>query len=274
MNSTATIPRRIIQTARSSSLPPLARAAAKNLQLLHPDWEYLFFDDAAIARFISSEFPEFKNVFAAFRHNIQRIDFFRYLVVLRHGGFYFDLDVFLAESLTDLLPCSCVFPFEELTLSRFLREEHGLDWEIGNYGFGAAAGHPFLATIVENCVRAQKEPRWVEPMLRGIPRPFRAGFEVLNTTGPGLVTRSLADDTRSAESVNIIFPGDDCDVCDERNWHRFGRYGVHLMDASWRDRGSFLHRKAALLWENWQRRRLLPESRARGHARLHLPKLA
>ena len=50
----------------------------------------------------------------------------------------------------------CVFPFEELTLSRLLRH-HGIDWEIGNYAFGAEAGHAFLEAVIENCVRAQRD---------------------------------------------------------------------------------------------------------------------
>jgi len=34
------------------------------------------------------------------------------------------------------------------------------------------------------------------------------------------------------------------------NGNRFGKYGVHLMEASWREKGNFVSRKAALLWEN------------------------
>jgi inositol phosphorylceramide mannosyltransferase catalytic subunit len=269
------IPRRIIQTARSRDLSPLARAAAKNLQLLHPDWEYLFFDDVDVVRFVANEFPHYQHVFGSFPHKIQRIDFFRYLAVLRHGGFYFDLDVFLSESVADLSAQHCVFPFEELTLSGFLREEHGIDWEIGNYAFGASADHPFLAAIVENCIRAQQDRSWAAHMLRDIPAIFRSGFDVLNTTGPGLVTRTLVEDQRRAEAVTVIFPGEPCDVCDGQNWHRFGRYGVHLMEASWRERGSFLWRKAAQIWENRRRSRLLRQSRTLGQTRrLGLPKLA
>lgn len=263
----STIPPRIIQTARSRNLLPLARAAAKNLQLLHPDWEHLFFDDADVARFIATEFPQYRDVFDAFPRKIQRFDFFRYLAVYRHGGFYFDLDVFLSESLHDLLAHRCVFPFEELTLNAHLRTAFDHDWEIGNYAFGAAPGDPFLAAAIENCVRAQRDRHWPAPMLRGIPALFRRDFEVLNTTGPGLLTRTLVEQPRAAQHVTVLFPTVSCDVCDSANWHRFGHYGVHLMEASWRDAGSFLRRKAALLWEGRTRRRQLAQSRARGHTR-------
>jgi hypothetical protein len=264
MRSAPSIPRRIIQTGKSRDLPPLARASAKTLQLLHPDWEYLFFDDADVTRFIATEFPQHQRVFDSFPHRIQRFDFFRYLAVLRFGGFYFDLDVLLAEELTPLLPHAAVFPFEELTLNRYLRERCATDWEIGNYAFGAAAGNPFLAAVVENCVRAQHDDAWAAQLTRGIPALFRSRFEVLNTTGPGLVTRTLAEQTAVASDVKILFPDD---VCDSRQWHQFGTFGVHLMEASWRDGGNFLEAKAALLWENWTRRRHLAQSRTLGHTR-------
>ncbi len=258
------IPRRIIQTAKTRDLSPLARAAAINLKLLHPDWEYLFFDDHDIRKFIRQDFPEYRTVFETFSRPIQRIDFFRYLAVLKLGGFYFDLDVFLSESLTDLIDHNCVFPFEELSISRHLRRHHGLDWELGNYAFGANADDAFLRAVVENCVKAQKSPEWLTPMMADIPRFLRTEFSVLNSTGPGLVTRTYAENADLHNSVTILFPDD---VSDEKNWHQFGSYGVHAMDGSWREKGNFLWRKAALLWENRTRRELYKESLKLGPTR-------
>ena len=125
------IPARIVQTGKTRELSPLAKAAVANLKLLHPEWEYVYFDDEAVRRFVAVEFSQFQKAFDSFRHPIQRIDFFRYLAVFRFGGFYLDLDVFLSEPLSPLLDQPCVFPFEELTLSRLLRRNYGMDWEIG-----------------------------------------------------------------------------------------------------------------------------------------------
>jgi inositol phosphorylceramide mannosyltransferase catalytic subunit len=258
------IPGRIIQTGKTRSLSPLAKAAVVNLKLLHPDWEYFYFDDDGIRRFVASEFPQYQAIFDAFPRTIQRIDFFRYLVVFRHGGFYFDLDVLLSESLVPLLGYGCVFPFEELTLNRFLRERHGMDWEIGNYAFGAAAGHPYLAAVIENCVRSRKTPAWVEPMMAGIPRFCRPEFEVLNTTGPGLLSRTLAENPDAIADLTVLFPED---VCDPESWHQFGDYGVHLMEGSWRTGGGYFHRRFVWGWESWSKQRLLPESRRMGPTR-------
>jgi len=259
-----TIPRRIIQTGKTRSLPLRARAAQASMQCLNPDFEYVYFDDAEVHEFIRREFPAHVDVYERFPYRIQRFDFFRYLVVYRLGGFYFDLDVYLATGLEPLLTSSCVFPFEELTLSRYLRSHCGMDWEIGNYAFGAAAGHPFLKAVIENCVRAQKEPGWVAPMFDGIPRLFRSEFHVLNTTGPGLITRTLVEQPDLSDRVDVLFPKD---VCDPDDWHQFGDYGTHLMEGSWRERGGYLWRRLACRWEKRCRERLLVESRSKGRTR-------
>jgi inositol phosphorylceramide mannosyltransferase catalytic subunit len=242
----------------------MPRAAAVNLRLLHPDWEFLFFDDAQVDRFIADEFPEYRGLFNAFPRKIQRFDFFRYLAVYRHGGFYFDLDVFLWTNLDPLLTHRSVFPFEELTLSSFLRQHHGMDWEIGNYAFAAAPGDPFLKAVIENCVRAQEDRDWVKPMLKGIPSFFRTDFQVLNTTGPGLLSRTLAENPELARNVTVLFPED---VREPDQWHHFGDHGIHLMEGSWRDRGSWIRRRLANRWEARRQRQLMPESIKAGKSR-------
>lgn len=261
---TGTIPRTIIQTDKSADLPLFAKAAATNLRLLNPDFDYLFFDDARVEQFIDAEFPQYRPVFDSFQRRIQRYDFFRYLAVYHFGGFYFDTDVLLAYSLEDLLDFSCVFPFENLSLYSFLREKYGMDWEIGNYAFGAAAGHPFLEAIINNCVRAQQHPEWVDAMMKSIPRMFRSEYFVLNTTGPGLVSRTLAEYPGACDQVKVLFPED---VCDPNSWFRFGDYGVHLQVGTWRSREGLLRRVLHRHWWSATRKALLKESLKRGGRR-------
>jgi len=257
------IPRRIIQTAKSRNLSLKHRAMMANLKLLHPDYEHCFFDNADVDAFIDREFPKYRAVFDGFRFPIQRYDFFRYLAVYRLGGFYFDLDVLLASDLAPLLPTGCVFPFEGLTLSHLLRS-YGVDWEIGNYAFGAAAHHPFLEAVVENCVRAQREPAWVKPMMRGVPPLSGTEYSVLYATGPGLVSRTLAENADLAKTVTVLFPDD---VCAVESWNRFGDYGVHLMEGTWRLSSGYLRRRIAQTIESWAIQRCIREGRRRGTTR-------
>lgn len=260
------IPKRIIQTGKQQSQPLLNRAMMANVRLLNPDYEYLFFDDQRVDAFIAQEFPHYRATFEGFRFPIQRYDFFRYLAVYRYGGFYFDLDVLLASGLSDLLDHACVFPFEGLTLSHYLRNHYNMDWELGNYAFGAAPGHPFLKSVIDNCIRAQQDPEWVKPMMRGSPGLLRREYLILNTTGPGAVSRTLAENPDVAATVAVLFPDD---VCDTQHWNRFGELGIHLMDGSWRLKGSFFARRLAQRWESWAQQRLLKHSRSLGRERHH-----
>jgi inositol phosphorylceramide mannosyltransferase catalytic subunit len=264
LNVHQSIPRRIIQTAKTKDLPMLAQAARVTLTELNPGFEYLIFDDLAVDTFVAERFPQYRDVFQAFPHRIQKYDFFRYLAVWELGGFYFDLDVFLVSSLVSLLDRGCVFPFESLTLNRFLRDRCNMDWELGNYAFGAARGHPFLEAIIQNCVRAQRDPDWVKPMLSGLPLFLRSESYVLNTTGPGLVSRTLAENADLAANMTVLFPED---VCDSSHWNQFGQFGIHVMDGSWRTRAHFVHRRLTLLWESWILRRSQRESSKLGGKR-------
>jgi mannosyltransferase OCH1-like enzyme len=259
----AAIPKRIIQTARHRTLPLRQRAVAASLRAMNPDFEWRFFDNADVERFIDETCPQYRKVFDGYRIPIQRYDFFRYLAVYFLGGFYFDLDVVLAEPLDPLLEAGCVFPFEGLTYSRLLRS-HGMDWEVGNYAFGAAPRHPFLGAVIENCVRAQSDPAWVEAMMRGAPALSHAEYHVFYTTGPGIVSRTVAENPQAAASIKVLFPED---VCEPRTWNVFGTYGVHLMEGSWRPSKSFVRRRLAQLWEARRMKALLSESRQGGPTR-------
>jgi hypothetical protein len=257
VSSTSAMPKRIIQTGKTAPDSVRVRAMVSSIRSLNPDFEYLFLDDSAVEKFINQEFPQYRVVFDSFRYPIQRYDFFRYLAIFKLGGFYFDLDIILALPLHSLLEFDCVFPFERLSSSRYLRSRFGMDWEIGNYAFGAAPNHPFLEAVIENCVRCQRDKKWAEPMLRGIPPLSKKAFYILCTTGPGLISRTLAENPGWARQIKILMPDD---VCDPQNWNCFGNYGFHLMDGSWRAEAGLLRRVLARTWEQKRFRSLVRES--------------
>lgn len=261
---TTSIPKRIIQTDKSADLPLLAKAASTNIRLLNPDFEYMFFDDNQVEEFIDSEFPQYRAVVDSFPERIQRYDLFRYLAVYHFGGFYFDTDVLLASSLDDLLEFGCVFPFEHLTRLKFFHTQYGMDWEIGNYAFGASAGHPFLGAILKNCIRAQKEPEWAHEMMRSIPRMFRDDYYPLSTTGPSLVSRTLAEYPGACDEVKVLFPED---VRDPASWYRFGNHGVHFQYGTWRKHKSMVRGFSQRRWESMVGKTLWKESLKRGSKR-------
>ncbi len=262
------IPKRIIQTGKSRSLPMADQAMVNTLRRLHPHFEYMFFDDDDVERFVDDEFPQHRALFESFPFRIQKYDFFRYLAVYRLGGFYFDLDILLAKAIDALCEHSCVLPFEEITLHRYLVTTHGVDWEVGNYAFGAEAGHPFIGRVIDNCIRAQRDPAWASRMWQSAPAPVRGSLYVLDTTGPGLVTRTLVEQGPASgpgEAVHVLFPDD---VCNESSWHCVGDYGVHMQHGGWRPRVGYWRRRLTALWESRTRADILATARRRGPRRM------
>jgi mannosyltransferase OCH1-like enzyme len=193
------------------------------------------------------------------------------VAIYRYGGFYFDMDVLLASPVADLTTCGCVFPFERLTWSDYLRDGYGMDWEIGNYAFGAAPGHPFLRAIIDNCVRAQTDPEWRDAMTRSLPRPLREELAVIYSTGPGLVSRTLAEYDNRDYPVTVLFPEDVCDK--ENGWNLFGRYGVHLGGGSWRTRHGRWRQRLINTLARRNEARATRLARERGKTRPWEPKL-
>jgi hypothetical protein len=258
------IPKRIIQIGKDHQFSVRQRAVMANMRLLNPEYEYLYFDNQEKDEFVCREFPQYLDVYKSFRFPIQRYDFFRYLALHFYGGFYFDLDVLLASGLSSLLAAECVFTFEAIITSHYLRDDLGMDWQIGNYAFGATRQHPFIEAIIENCVRGQRDPRWVETMMRGTPPLHRDEFYVLNSTGPGLVTRTFAENPDLAKMVTMLYPDD---MCDLRNWNCFGEWGAHLADSSWRTKRTFVLDKLGGYWWRWIQHSRIKESRERRKAK-------
>lgn len=263
-----TIPRRIVQFWSGSRFRPSLRTQALNatIRLHNPDFDYIFLDGPEVNDFVAREFPQYQDVLRGFPHPAQRNDFIKYLALLRFGGFYFDSDVLMAASLSPLLDYGCVFPFETISLSFHMRRNLGVDWQAGTFAFGAAPGHPFIQKVIDNCVRGQREPQFVEMMMPGCPPFIRDEYYVINSTGPALVSRTLAEERELAGMVAVVFPDD---VCDKRTWGQFGQYAIHMADGTWRTRKNFFMRRVAgYCWWAIERRRVA-ESRTLGKTRTH-----
>lgn len=155
---------------------------------------------------------------------VQQADLFRLLAVHQLGGFYLDTDFLLHKKLDPLCAESAVFAFEhEINKKNYnlryplwlrSREER---LTLANYAFGAQAGHPFLAAILEELVvRTQA---------------FEAedcnDLDILHATGPDAVTSVYYRNRHKWPDVTVL----------RSKWMGLGEYGVHLVNGSWRQDG-------------------------------------
>jgi inositol phosphorylceramide mannosyltransferase catalytic subunit len=174
----AKIPAILHQTWRTLDLPPPLADWRAGWLARHPDWEHRLYDDAAIRRTIADRAPRWLPTYDALPRMIQRVDFFRYLIVYLDGGMYADIDM------VSYLPCdplldgaSCVLGIE-IHLHRHLQVELGYaqPWQLANFIFAAVPGHSFLGALLEEIARSAT-------------KPVRDDELVQETTGPRMLTR-------------------------------------------------------------------------------------
>jgi mannosyltransferase OCH1-like enzyme len=210
------IPRIIHQTWKSAALPPAFRAFQATWQRLHPGWEYRFYDDGACRAVVAEGFPALLALYDAFPHPVQRADLFRYLVVARHGGLYADMDTECLKNCDPLLAGrGAVFGCED-HLSPGATRRLGLRHRerIANFLFAAEAGHPVFARIVAR--------------IQALPGPWDLAEEVLETTGPGMLT-DVVQEERDRLGLTILpricwAPPTFYPDCPPFTWHSFARH--------------------------------------------------
>ena len=84
-------------------LPRRYNSYVKNIKKLHPQWEYKMWDHKSMKHLIKTEASEFLDTYENFNYMIQKIDFFRYVVLYLQGGVYLDTDIYLFKPLDNFL---------------------------------------------------------------------------------------------------------------------------------------------------------------------------
>lgn len=191
----AEIPKIIHQTFRSHDLPEELGANVEAIRAMNPGWKHRLYDDADIERFISESYG---NEILAYYHRIDRrygaarADLFRYLLLYRFGGVYLDIKSTTVRPLDEMLR-----PDDLYLLSHWRnqpggpRAGWGMHGELEATGRGeyqqwhviCAAGHPFLAAVIERVLQNIDAYRpWREKL---------GQHAVLQVTGPIAYTRAI-----------------------------------------------------------------------------------
>lgn len=215
------IPRLIHQTAKTAELSDEARRYQQIVRDLHPDWTYKLWTDADNDAFVRSEFPDFHPVFVGLPKNIMRADVIRYLLMDRLGGLYLDLDYEMLRPF-DLFDRDCVIPWESDP------EQGAAHHLLGNCFFAAAPGHPFFRAVIDSLQA----------------HPPSADASVLETTGPGFITRvfrSLTPELQQTVHTPTRRYFHPPTPRNNREYQAIRRdaevYGIHHCHGSWREYG-------------------------------------
>jgi len=112
-------------------------------------WEYRFYNDVTAKQYILTNFPSrFADAFDALIPGAYKADLFRYLVLMKEGGIYADVDIMLDTTLDTFITPSMSFFAPRDVVGEYAGEPFCL-W---NGLIGAAPGHPFIVRAVERLV--------------------------------------------------------------------------------------------------------------------------
>jgi len=181
------VPRLVHQTYKSrSALTERDAALMKTWSDMNPGWEMRFYDDEDCKRFVNEHFPEYYQAYASLEKKVEQSDFFRYLVVLKLGGVYADIDTECRQPLDDFIHAKDTlivgwenefFTDSQAYSRHFVRRRQVLNW-----AFAGAPGHPVLIAVA-NHINAGAQKIFTKSTNRN----------TLERTGPGAFTDALMD---------------------------------------------------------------------------------
>lgn len=97
------VPKITYQTWKNADLNASQKRSRALVAKHYPDHEHLLFTDADIDAFAAAEFPEFyADTWQRMTPFIKKVDCWRYMVLYKRGGIYFDIDVMVKRNMTRL----------------------------------------------------------------------------------------------------------------------------------------------------------------------------
>lgn len=149
-------------------------------------YEYKMWNLKDCEELICEDYPQYIWLWTEFRHDIQRADFIRYLILHKYGGWYVDCDVYPIQNLEPLLSNKQVFTYWNNDKKRFPY----------NAIFGSAFQNELFIKISDDI-----EKRTIEKQSMKIYDEWK-GRLVFQTTGHAMLRNHVPKD--SLEDLLII----------------------------------------------------------------------
>ena len=204
------IPKIIHQTWKTLDVPDEWKDAVESCKNTHKDYKHKIWTDKMMEDFVKKEYPDFYNIYMSYKYNIQRCDAFRYLVLYKYGGIYFDMDIVCKKKLDSLLK------YDLVLLASNTKKNNSFFMVIPN--------HPFIKFCIDNL------PKYINSYSL-----FGKHLHVMNSTGPyfliNMIDKYKLNMQKSYIMNNEEFNGD-CNTCNE-NLCKGGIYFTHIQGKSW-----------------------------------------
>lgn len=204
------IPKNIYQTFKLNSFGKRHFQEIIKFRELNKDLNFIFFDDEAQDAWMACNWSDSKifQIYKNLKFGPSRADIFRYCVLYKLGGYYFDISKGCSVPLTSLHDegSACLITFEnnevyiapDKNIFNVLQEPSKY---IVQWGFGFVAGHPFLERVIKNIEKDY-------PLYKG--REFsNPKTAILMFTGPGQFTKSVRQALNKSSNINFTQAGID-----------------------------------------------------------------
>eukprot|EP00667_Euglena_gracilis_P012925 EG_transcript_13305 len=140
----------------------------------HPQWCYVFWDDADNERLIETSFPQYLELYQDLSSGVARADFARYALLHRFGGLYADTDFECLRPFDNLRHHRAFFGSEPQIHAKLL--ENNANGFLCNALMASSPGHPFWLLLMANIHRAQKSGLPDDPVTLTGPRMLHSTY--------------------------------------------------------------------------------------------------
>ncbi|SCN79979.1 related to alpha-1,6-mannosyltransferase HOC1 [Fusarium fujikuroi] len=210
-------PHKIWQSWKDDSENPTDRTVGfpHQWRVVNPDWRYERITDANNDAYVRDRFDaNISDVFTSLQDPILKADFLRYLILLREGGVWADIDVYPHQPVSKWIPkqfqgsVSLVVGIENDHHKQPIWPGSPYSVQLCQYSVLAKPNHPAIKTLVSQVAGDLKK-------LLGSKQPGEAvSFEdVMSTTGPFAFTKVLMDYFK--ESTGVEHTGNELDRLEE-----------------------------------------------------------
>lgn len=151
------IPKKIFQLIQDkNNISPEFKENIDFIKSLNPDWKYTLYDDKDIEKYIRNYYGEemltYYNKINP-KYGPARADFFRYLLIYREGGVYFDI-----KSASTLPLDMVILPDDEYILSHSdsnpqITNVNNIYGEYQQWYIISRPEHPFLKAVIEQVIQ-------------------------------------------------------------------------------------------------------------------------
>ena len=98
------IPKNIFQSWITTDLHPVIQDKVDKMLELNPTYNHKIYTDLEISEFVNKNYPgKISECFNRLTIPVAKVDFWRYLVLYKHGGVYVDLDSSINISLDNFI---------------------------------------------------------------------------------------------------------------------------------------------------------------------------